>query len=260
MSVTITPEALATSAAKFRKELLWMPVIALQVSLQHMSLRIGVRGKETVGELSGDIEIGPYSTTRKDENGVAVKGRTLETFFGSVIKDFEPNSVVKSIYGDAVLSGKELTETKITKMVVAFLAKRLSKNLNKALWSAVRNDAGTTTADLFNGFDTITATEIAAGKITVAIGNLYEFAAAITSSNALDALKALYRAANDVLQEETTKMFMPKGIYQAYCDDYQATVGAAAYNKEFKKRIWKDRMICANLLLCPTKRAHHTFT
>lgn len=235
MSVTITPEALATSAAKYRKELLMMPVIALQISLQHMTLRTGVRGKETVGELSGNMEIGPYSATRKDETGVNVKGRTLETFFGSVIKDFEPNSVVKSIYGDAVLSGKELTETKITKMVVAYLAKQLSKNLNKALWSAVRNDAGTTTADLFNGFDTITATEIAAEKISVVLGNLYEFTAAITSSNAYDALKAYYRAASDELQDETTKMFLPKSIYQAYCDDYQATNGSLPYNKEFKK-------------------------
>lgn len=235
MAITITPEALATSAAKYRKELLLMPVIALQVSLKHMTLRTGIRGKETVGELSADVEIGPYSATRKDESDVDIKGRTLETFFGSVIKDFEPNQVVQSIYGDAVLSGKELTETKITKMVVAYLAKKLSASLNKALWSAVRNPAGTTTSSLFNGFDTITAIEIAAENISVLKGNLYEFAAAITTSNALDLLKAYYRAASDELQDEMTKLFLPKSIYQAYCDDCQATLGAVPYNKEFKK-------------------------
>jgi hypothetical protein len=235
MSVTITPEALATSAAKYRKELLWMPVLALNASLQHMMLRTGIRGKETVGQLSGDMQLGPYSATRKDTDGVNVKGRVLETYFGSVVKEFEPNTVVKSIYGDAILSGKELTDTQIVKMVVAYLAKQLSKNLNKVLWSAVRNDEGSTTADLFNGFDTISAVEIAAGTISVALGNLYEFTEAITSSNALDQLKAYYRAAHDVLQEEVTKMFLPKKYYQYYCDDYQATVGAAPYNKEFKK-------------------------
>lgn len=235
MSVTITPEALATSAAKYRKELLMMPVIALKTSLDHMTLRIGVRGKETVGQLSGNMEMGPYDPARKDTSGVNAKGRVLETFFGSVIKEFEPNTVAKSIYGDAVLSGAGLTDTKIVQLVVAFLAKQVSKALNKALWSAVRKDDGTTSADLFNGFDTITATEIAAGNISVAKGNLFEFTAAITNNNAVDMLSSYYEAAADELQGEASKMFLPKAIYNAYNKDYQATNGSLPYNKEFKK-------------------------
>ena len=95
--VIITPEELAKSAHKYRKELLVMAVIALQSSLQHMTLRTGVRYKETVGELSGGLELGPYSETRTDNSDVNVDGRTLETFLGSVIKKFSPNSVYKSL-------------------------------------------------------------------------------------------------------------------------------------------------------------------
>lgn len=235
--VEITPDALAKSAQKFRKELLMMPVIALQVSLAHMTLRTGIRGKETVGQLSGSMEIGPYDASRQDSTALNAVGRELETFFGSVIKNFEPNSVAQSIYGDSILSGEGLKDTQIVQMVVAYLAKQVSKKLNDALWSAVRNPAGTTSATLFNGYDTITAAEIAAETpgISVAKGNLYEFTAAITSSNAVDKLKTFFRAASDELQGEKTKLFMPKSIYNAYVDDYQATNGSVPYNKEFKK-------------------------
>lgn len=254
--VEITPEALALSAAKYRKDLLMMPVIALQSSLDHMSLRIGIRGKETVGELDGDIELGPYSETRVDENGVGVKGRDLETYFGSVIKNFSPNSVAKSIYGDSVLSGPGLTSTAITQMVLAYLAKKISKNLNKVLWSAVRNPAGTGTADLFDGFDTITTADMAGAtpKISVAKKNLIELTAAIDANNAVDKLKEIYRAASDELQGETTKMFISKTIKQAYEDDYQASHGALPYNTAFKKTFLEGSDDTCELVALPNKK------
>ena len=55
--VKITDEQLAKSAIRYRKELLMMPVLALGTTLKHMNQRPGVRGKEVVGELSGDIEL-----------------------------------------------------------------------------------------------------------------------------------------------------------------------------------------------------------
>lgn len=239
-TIPITPEELAKSAAKYRKELLIMPIIALQNTLKHMSLRTGVRYKETVGELSGTIEMGPYDETRVNESNAKIEGRELETFFGSVWEKFSPNSVYQSIYGDSIVSGDGLKNVPITKAVLAFLMKKVSQSLNKNIWTAVRNASGTKTEDLFNGFDTITDAEITAGKISAAKGNLFEFTESITQANAVDSLKALYRAASDELQGDgdeimQLKMFIPKSIYNAYVDDYQTTVGAVPYNKEFKK-------------------------
>ena len=254
--VTVTPEALALSAAKFRKDLLMMPVIALANSLDHMSLRVGIRGKETVGQLGGSIQIGPYSATREDSDGMTIKGRSLETYFGSVIKNFEPNSVAKSIYGDTVLSGQGLTNTAITVLVVGFLAKQVSKEINKVLWSAVRNDSGTVTADLFSGYDTITAAEIAAEtpSISVAKGNLIELGAAITNSNAVDMLKSIYQSASDELQGVPTKMFISKSQYNAYCEDYQASNGALPYNTAFKKTYLEGSDDLCELVALPNKK------
>lgn len=258
-TITITPEELAKSAAKYRKELLMMSVIALQNTLQHMSLRTGIRYKETVGELSGSIEMGPYDETRVNESNVKITGRELETFFGSVWEKFSPNSVYQSIYGDSIVMGEGLKNVPIAKAVLAFLMKKLSQSLNKNIWGAVRNPVGTSTADLFNGFDTITQSEVTAGNIAIAKGNLFEFAEAIDATNAVDQLKAYFRAASDELQGDgddavKLKMFIPKSIYNAYVDDYQMTVGAVPYNKEFKKTFLEGSDDLCELVALPNKK------
>lgn len=234
MAITITPAALQTSAKKYRRQLLSMPAQGLTRSLQHMTLRTGLRAGEVVGQLDGDLQIGPYSSTRKDTSDLAVKGRELETFFGSVIKDFDPNQVAQSIYGSDAIKGEALKNVPITLQVLSYLAVRLGFNLQKVLWSAVRNASGTTSAALFNGFDTITAAEITGGGLAVAKGNYEALTEAITSSNAVDVLKAICANADEELTDEC-KMFISPAIYRAYLEDYKATTGATPYNTEYKK-------------------------
>ena len=77
--VVITPDALSKSAARFRREILMMPVFALNDFLQHASLRTGIRYSETVGEMTGNMELGPYSETSIDDEDVKIVGRTLHT-------------------------------------------------------------------------------------------------------------------------------------------------------------------------------------
>lgn len=226
---------LATSAQQFRKELLLMPVIALEESTKHMNIRSGIRFRETVGELSGDIQLRPYSDSAVDSSAMTITPRVLETYFGSVVKSFNPNSVYQTIYGSNITKGEALKTTDITRQILGYLSKKIGENLNKVLWSAVRDDAGTTSADLFNGFDTITENEITAGTIAEANGNLFEFTEDITTANAVDSLKAIYEAASDELQGQATKMFLPRSIYNAYVKDYQTSVGAVPYNTEYKK-------------------------
>jgi len=252
--VTITPAELEKSAIKYRKELLIMSVIALENTLRHMRLRTGIRYKEIVGELAGGIELGPYSETRTDNSDVTLKGRALETYFGSVIKKFSPNSVYQSIYGNSIVSGEGLKGVEITYAVIAFLMKQLSKSLNANIWSAKRDDDGTTTDTLFNGFDTIAEEEIDDGNLSVAKKNLYVFASAITKVNAVDSLKAFYRKSSDELQNESCKLFLSKDIYNCYVDDYQQTVGSVPYNREFKKTFLEGSDDLCELVALPNKK------
>ncbi len=236
---TVNHVELNKAAQKFRKELLIMSVIGLGNTLQHLTLRTGIRYKETVGEMTGPVELMPYTGKVENEgynlDGITIDGRDLETYLGQAIKLFDPNTLVSSLYGASVTKGDALKDVDINKAVLTLMMRKISDGLNKSIFNAVRNPAGVVTSTLFNGFDTIAATEVAANKLTVAKNNLYEFKDAITSSNAVDLLKAYYRSCSDELKAEMTKMYLSHTIYDAYCDDYQLTVGAIPYNTEFKK-------------------------
>lgn len=234
-AINISDAELQKSAVTFRKELLVMPVIAAEATLQHMTPRPGVAGREVLGQLSGGIELGPYDPKRYDDDGLDIKPRTLETFLGSVIKRFDLNSVAKTVYGSLTTQGEALTSLDLARQVLNYLSMQLGRNLNLHIWNAKRNDTGTKTKDLFDGFDTITQKEIEAGTIGTTQGNFMQLSQAIDESNATDILMSIYESADDILQGVPTKMFVPISIYRAYNKDYLASFGNVVYNTQFKK-------------------------
>ena len=234
-AINISDAELQKSAVTYRKELLMMPVIAAEATLQHMTPRPGVAGREVLGQLSGGIELGPYDPKRYDDDGLDIKPRTLETYLGSVIKRFDLNSVAKTVYGSLTTQGEALTSLDLARQVLYYLSMQLGRNLNLHIWSAKRNDTGTKTKDLFDGFDTITQKEIAAGTIDTTEGNFMQLSQAIDESNATDILMSIYESADDILQGVPTKMFVPISIYRAYNKDYLASFGNVVYNTQFKK-------------------------
>ena len=231
----ITDSELQKSAVTYRKELLIMPVIAAMDTLQHMTARPGVAGREVLGQLSGGIELGPYDPQRKDDDGLYITPRTLETYLGSVVKRFDMNSVAKTVYGALTTQGDGLASLDLVRQVLNYLAMQLGRNLNLCIFSAKRNDSGTLTKDLFDGFDTITQKEIDGGSIATGKGNFIELGEAITESNAVDTLMKIYEQADDTLQGVPTKMFVPFNVYRAYNKDYMASFGNVIYNTEYKK-------------------------
>ena len=234
-AINISDAELQKSAVTYRKELLMMPVIAAEATLQHMTPRPGVAGREVLGQLSGGIELGPYDPKRYDDDGLDIKPRTLETYLGSVIKRFDLNSVAKTVYGSLTTQGEALTSLDLARQVLNYLSMQLGRNLNLHIWNAKRNDTGDKTADLFDGFDTITQKEIAAGTIDTSEGNFMQLSQAIDESNATDILMSIYESADDILQGVPTKMFVPISIYRAYNKDYLASFGNVVYNTQFKK-------------------------
>lgn len=245
-TVTITPDALKTSAAQYRKELLKVPMLSLGALLNFVTLRTGIRYSETVGELSGNIEMGPYDESRIDKTGVGINGRTLRTYFGSVIKEFSPNSVYQTIYGSSITKGEGLASTPITLQVLSYLAGKLGRGFALHVFDAVRKDNGTKTEDLFDGLDTITAAEITAGNLSTAKGNLYEFDDEITRENAVDMITDFCRAASDELlgQEDGEdargsglNLLVPRSILYMYRDDYKLTTGHSPIYDKFNQTV-----------------------
>lgn len=233
-TINITPDELKTSFAKYRKDLIQIPARALDEAAKYMSRRIGVRGKETVGQLDGDMQLGPYSLTRKDENGVTITGRTLETYLGSCVKPFEPNKVREAIWGSNVFQGEALKNQPITKLVGAFLFGKLGEGLFNELFTAKRNETGTKTVDLFDGFKTITDKEIKAKAVSTDKGNLKQ-TTKLTNVNAVDVLEEFYDAADEKLKKENTFMFMNSYELMLYRRAYRSVYGQLNYNEKFEQ-------------------------
>lgn len=214
-----------------------LPVIALASSMQHMTLRPGIRYAERVGSADVDVELAPYLADRTTDANLNVAFRELQTFFGSVNAQFEPNSAISTVLGHLASQamGESLKNVETAKLVLALMAKNIGKKLNVHLFDAVRNSSGTKTNDLFNGFDTITATEIAAGNIAESKKNFLELDTVITKANAVDVIKEFIGTCEDELRDQPTKLYVSRSIYDMYNESYLTTHAATPYNTEFKK-------------------------
>lgn len=212
-----------------------MPVTSAQATLQHMTGMPGLQGPVVLGQLEGDAELGPYKNTRNADAQFSITPRQLDVFLGNCAYGFDPNDVWGTIYGSLVTKGEGLKNVDINKYIVMYVAGKLGRKLNMAIWNAKRNPTGDTTADLFNGFDTITSSEVGAGTIAAAKGNYLELQAPITEANAIETFNQIYDQANDELQGQRVKIYCSRDVYTAYNRNYQLLHGALPYNQEFKK-------------------------
>ena len=227
--------ALKQAGTIYRRDLLAMPLAQLQPVLAHMTMRPNVRGKEIVGEISEGAEIRPYRSTKDAVEGLPpIALRELETYLGDVVREFDPNMLLGTIFTDRVAT--PLTEREIARKMAFLMAQSVSNKFYKAVWTAKRNPTGQTTMDLFDGFSTIIGKEITAGSIADAKGNFADLGL-INEANVGDKLLEAYNdAVSEELQNEgNIKLFVPRTIYNQYNKWYLAEFGSVAYNKEFKK-------------------------
>jgi len=235
MALTTLATELNASAQKYAKELLMLPAIGLSELIPFMTGYPGVTYKQTIGELFASSQLRPYNGGNNEVDTTALDERTLETFLGSVVELFDPNTLKQTVWAQLAANGNSVSDATFAKAQLMAIMDSILGYLGPAAWKADRNDAGTTTLELFNGFDTITADEITATKITVAKGNLYEVSEAITNANAVDALRAIYKAASPELKAKAVNMFVDPDILIAYEEDYLTTVGAVPYNTGFEQ-------------------------
>ena len=232
--LTFTLEQYQEAATKWRSDLLMLPIIGIQDTLKFMTARPGIRFKENVGALSGDAQFGPYKPSRSTDFNLNVDYRTLETFMGSVVAKFEPNSAVSTLLGqigDTKGDGQMKAPTALH--VLALIAQGLSAHLNEAIWNGVRNANGTTTADLFDGFDTITDKEITAGTLAASKNNYMKLTAKVTSANAVDAAKEILFSLDPHLRAQECYLFCSQEFADMYNEAYLMTHGGIPYNTQY---------------------------
>ena len=236
--LTFTPQQFQEAATKYRRELLMLPIIGCYETLQYMTGRPGIRYKENVGAISGDAQFAPYKPSRSTDFNLNVDYRTLETFFGSVVAKFEPNSAVSTILGaTGATKGDGQMQAPTALHVLALIAKGLSSHLNDALWNGKRNASGDTTADLFDGFDTITSNEITAGNISVANKNYMKLTEEITTANAVDIAKEILFSLDPRLRAQDLIMYCSQDFADKYNEAYLLTHGGIVYNNKYDHKM-----------------------
>lgn len=230
---SFSPEDFQQAAVKYRSELLMLPIIGCQDTLQFMTSRPGIRYKERVGTMTGDAQFAPYNPARSTDYNLNLSYREIETFFGSVVAKFEPNSAISTLLGTGATKGDGQMTTPTAKHVLSLIAKNLSVHLNDAIWNGVRNANGTTTKDLFNGFDTITQSEITAGEISAAKGNYMKLSEEITSANAVDVAKEILFSLDPRLRSQDLYIYCSQDFVDKYNEGYLLTHGGIPYNTQY---------------------------
>lgn len=235
MAITIT-QSLIDAGIKYRKDLLTQPVAVLADVLQYMSLKTGLQGKEIGGILNTNAELRPYTTAKEVvSDATTIVPYEWETFLGDVVKEFDPNAILGTLYTER--TSVKPNEREIARLVALEMAKKVGEALYNNMFVAVRNASGSTTADLFNGFSTQIAAAVTATTLSAAKKNYQDLTGtAISASNCGDVLKAAWRACDPLLKKQNVNLYLPTSILEFYEDWFQTEYGSAPWNQDFTQR------------------------
>ena len=201
--MTFTEKDFEKAAITFDRDLLKIPVLALKDTTKYMTMRTGIRGTQLVGSETVKAQFAPYKANRKTDADLELILRPLTTYFGSLNADFDPNEAISTLMGhrasQAMADG--LATTLTAKEVLALIGKEAAEQFVYEIWSAERDANGTTTHDLFDGFDTISAADIASGELSAEKGNLLVLEEAITEENAVAAYFCLQEDSQENVEE-----------------------------------------------------------
>ena len=237
-NISFSDEEYQKAAEKWRQQLLLLPMLSCKDSLRFMTGIPGIRNKEHVGTAKSNAQFGPYKADKNSSSTTEVKYRELETFFGNVCEDFEPNSVITMLLGqNASFLGEGQKTAPSAKLVIASVLKSLGESLHNVLFTAKRNAEGDTSADLFNGFITIADAEVEAGNIADGKGNLFKITTGFSEADALDVAKSIERKAHPVLRATEKFLYCSPEFADAYNDAYMLTHGGIVYNKKFEQAV-----------------------
>ena len=248
--LTFTLQEYQEAAAIYRSDLLMLPIIGIENTLKYMTGRPGIRYKENVAAISGNAQFAPYKPSRRTDYNLNLDFRTLETYFGSVVANFEPNSAVSTLLGalgDTKGDGQMQTPTAMH--VLALIAKSLSESLDNAIWRGKRDAMGDTTLDLFDGFDTITEADMAAGKIAAEEGNYLRITDPLTTATAVDIAKQVLFSLDPRLRAQTCYMYCSQDFADKYNEAYLLTHAGINYNNQYNQTAVEGSD--GKLILCP---------
>lgn len=220
----------ARSGDKYRSEILEMPYVTIEPTVNRMTYVAALQGKETSIYMKSDAQFKPYSNTINPSQSTTFGERTLETFHAHVTEDFDPMSAYRTIFHKPLSVGRINME--ISKKINMGTAKAVSESLVKTIWKGRRNAAGGTALDICDGFDTIINDEKAAGRISVANGNYFQLGN-LTVYNIVDKMMLWWRRQDPKFKAQNVNLWVPEHIIEMYQDGFAIKFPTQQYNTTF---------------------------
>lgn len=211
-------DALAESGHRFAPTALAMPRELIHESVRWMDEIKPLRGKYTRGTYKATGHYKPYKTNWNPGDPGQITARTLETFQCQVEEEFDPSSVLTTVYSKP-LEAIDHIGMDIVKLITVEEMRKASEDLNECIWQGVRDANGTTTLANFDGFATIIGKERTAGNISIANGNYFQLGG-LTKYNCGDKLKALWKRRDRKIKR--AEMYVEQDILDLYNEWYTA--------------------------------------
>jgi hypothetical protein len=235
MALTIN-EALIAAGTKYKKDILAAPVVAFDEVIPHFTMRSGIQGKVVGGLLTVEAQLRPYRTEKGADGTFDIKPYEWETYLGDLVKEFDPNVVLGSLYTEPTATKPD--QMAIARRIALEVALKVGEALYDNLFTAERNPAGNDSASLFNGFSTIFASAVTASKASDAIGNYFDFSdKPVTEDTAGDVLDEMFHSVNRVLKRgKKFNLYCPPSVIDAYEKWFQINFGHVPWNAGYQKK------------------------
>lgn len=204
--------AFAGGSSVYQKALLGWDIKSLGVQV-----RVNVKTPQNLTKFDTDGEPMPYRA-QDDFNGATFTDRILTAFPAKYDQQLD----FVELYNTYLA---ELPEFPFEQYALAHGAKKfLSKLMTDTLWLGVRSGAGTTSADICDGWGTKIAAAVIAGDIVeTATG-------AITAANAVTKVELVADAASVIMKQAGFRILCSYDILEKYRKHYR-TLNAFGFNK-----------------------------
>lgn len=210
--------ALVDSGQQFAPTALAMPRELINESVKWMDEIKPLRGKYTRGTYKAGGHYKPLKPDWNPDQPGNFVARTLETFACQVEEEFDPASMLTTVYSKPLESIDHIGMD-IVKLIAVEEMRKASEDLNECIWQGVRNESSTDSLANFDGFGTIIRKELTAGNIGINKGN-YKQTGGINKFNVGPKLKAIWKKRNRKIK--SGEMYVEQEILDMYNEWYQA--------------------------------------
>jgi len=215
----INIEAVNNTAVKYKDVLKSLNMLQVAEILKDCMPELGVQSSTVLGKTEhGSISKKYTGTFTGDKNIGTIVPRTLNVYPVVAEMADEPERYRRSFIAD-VSGGLWDKRHPFELWLLQYGVSIASEELYYKIFTAKLQD-GEALEKSFDGWFTIIDADIAAGKISEALGNLYA-TGAITRPNAGEVLLEMWRSAHKVLRHKQTIMWISEDVGDLYDDWYR---------------------------------------